>query len=357
MQALKSVNYISVYIMRNLLFILFIAIAPVVSAQNNVVLKLSHQAENTPRNFKVTHVADDRANKDNIGEANDKPLQLDGGLEQSFNDYFQNSFKWEQDAVPVEMHIEQLNITENDLGSKKQHDMEIGIAYYKDGNKLMSYTGSAYAQSRGDARPYIDKMIRSNIENNMQSFDQWVGRNKKVLSSGPSVTVHVTIAHSTGDKNLIPYSTSRKLYMTDFLAPPDENSVGSAATQSGIKMNYEGSRLHQQTTIKITIIPYFDKRKSWMKASGKNAHTLEHEQRHFDITALKACELKERIENADITPENYDHVIKGLLKDVQDEAGERQDTYDEETVHGTIIDKQEEWNQRIEKELKAQKCY
>ena len=267
------------------------------------------------------------------------------------------SSKKKPGSLPVVMHLKTLSIREKDLSSKKQYNLTLGIAYYANGQQIVEYNGSAYTQSNSDALPYIEKLLRTNIINNLKQFDNWLGQNKIAVSAGPSVKVAVSFAKQNNDKSKIYYKKGRKLFITDFIAPPDSTSPGAAATLSGIHMNYRSKTLHQQTTVNVTISVFFDKTKSWMKANGKNSTTLRHEQRHFDITAIKACELKTQIENTAFTPENYQQALKKMLYKIQQEAGEMQELYDEETEHGVAIDQQEAWNKKVTAMLNKQQCF
>lgn len=311
----------------------------------------------SPVNYRIIKVIDDRKEKDNIGKTKEGLIDLEGGLSTGLNGYLQKNFNWQKDELPVTMHITKFEIKEKAVGSKRQFDIEMGIAYYNGSNKLIEYNGGAYQQSSGERDKYIDKLIRSNINSTMAQFDKWMAQNKSSISTTPAVNVRVKLKSSSDKKHLLPYALARKLYITDFEGTPDIESPGAAATMSGIGMTYEGSTLRNVTDVNVTLTVYFDKSRSWMKDNGKNVTILNHEQKHFDITALKACELQKRIEQTTFTPENYKQELTDLLNQVQEEGAEMQNTYDEETDHGTIIDQQEAWNKKIEDLLRQQTCF
>ena len=84
---------------------------------------------------------------------------------------------------------------------------------------------------------------------------------------------------------------------------------------------------------------------------------LAHEQTHFDITGIKACELVTAIRNATFTQENYVKLLEELQTKNSQEANEEESLYDNETLHGTIPDKQEAWEKKITEKVKTIGCY
>lgn len=327
-------------------------------AQVATTIQLKDEAVATsPVNYRIIKVIDDRTEKDNIGKTKEGLIDLNGGLSSGLEAYLQKSFVWQKEAMPVTMHITRFEIKEKAAGSKRQFDIELGIAYYSGNNKLIEYNGGAYQQSSGERDKYIDKLIRSNINSTIAQFDNWMAQNKSSISATSVVNVKVKLKSSSDKKHLLPYSLARKLYITDFESSPDMESPGAAATMSGIGMTYEGTTLRNITDVNVTLTVYFDKSRSWMKDNGKNVTILNHEQKHFDITALKACELQRRIEQTTFTPENYKQELTDLLNKVQEEGAEMQNAYDRETDHGTIIDQQEAWNKKIEDLLRRQTCF
>jgi hypothetical protein len=105
----------------------------------------------------------------------------------------------------------------------------------------------------------------------------------------------------------------------------------------------------------LKFIAIFDKKKSWVAFKSKNL--LKHEKLHFDITELYARKLRKYFAKE----ENYDlndsftcqNVVYSFLDDLRD----LQHLYDEETKHGIIAIKQDEWNKKIKDMLEDYKEY
>ncbi len=343
--------------MRSYIFSVFLlCLSCAVEAQEVVINMEQSNSAYAANNYYITEVIDDRNQNGSVGKIKEGELMFKNGLSETLTEYFQSETE-DNDKVPVSMHIKQLEITETNSGLKRQFNIKLNIAYYIGSNKLIEYSGSAYNQSRGGYKEAIYRLITDNIISNMKGFDSWVYKNKDKVTAKPTIDVEVILATRPDNANYIMYSTKRKLYITDFQAEPDDLSIGAAATSSGIGMNYTSSTLYNHTKLTVTVTVYFDRSRSWMKENGKNATTLMHEQVHFDITAIKGCELKQRIEQAELRQENYTEQLKELLYTVQEEGDKMQKQYDKETQHGTIIDKQQEWKKKVAYMVKQQTCF
>lgn len=346
--------------MRKVIMVMVAMLLPVLDcmAQSPVVYSLSDtKAEYQPRNFYIVNVKDNRAIQDKLGDIKEGVIDLQGGVANNISGFLKKNIVQNTTSLPVTMQLNKLEIKEKAVGAKRQFELTLGIAYYTGTSKLIEYNGSSFAQSAGEAEKYIDKLLRDNITGNLAEFDKWVAANKNTISAEPVVEVSVVLTRNAKEEHHISYSKSRKLYMSDFEGTPDETSPGAAATMSGIGMNYEATTLRNRTKVSVTLSIYFDKSRSWMKPNGKNVTTLIHEQKHFDITAIKACELRALIEKTTFTPEGYKAELKALLNKVQQEGADMQNQYDRETEHGTLIDEQEAWNKKVDDMLIKQACY
>jgi hypothetical protein len=168
--------------------------------------------------------------------------------------------------------------------------------------------------------------------------------------------ITVSISDQAKDKNLILFSKIRKLTIKDFKGKPDNYSHGVGATYSGISMEMQGFSKNGAVTVNVTLTVYFDKTKSWMKSEGKTERVLAHEQIHFDLTAIKACDLAKAIEQGKFTSDNVQQKIRDLQEYHTKELSKLQQAYDKETKHGTIVEKQAEWSAKVAEQLTASVC-
>lgn len=172
----------------------------------------------------------------------------------------------------------------------------------------------------------------------------------------PEVKVRVVMRETTDHKNLVLYRRARPLTIADFRGRPDEASRGVGATYSGILMEIEGSQRDRVLDVTVYLTVYCDQQKSWMKKAGRNERVLAHEQRHFDLTALKACDLARAIGAAQFSTDNVKEKLRQLHREQTQQLETLQKQYDAETAHGTLEDKQLNWNRNIAAGLDDSDC-
>ncbi len=157
------------------------------------------------------------------------------------------------------------------------------------------------------------------------------------------------------ETDVIYWSPSYKLTWNDFEGSPnyqhDYKDV-SAITFSGI-VDYRGC---ENEKIIYKIKSYFEKKNSWVKMSGRNSHTLEHEQIHFDITELYARKLRKALSERSFAcgqEEAFEAFIEEFLKDWQ----KMQEDYDVETGYSNIHTQQHDWERRVKEQMKLFEDY
>ncbi len=153
----------------------------------------------------------------------------------------------------------------------------------------------------------------------------------------------------------IVWSANRKLTWGDFKGKPDLENYPNALAITNSGFGYEsGIQLFKQG--RIFIQSNFNTLKSWVLPEGKTDYILNHEQIHFDITEIYSRKLRKELSDAKVTAENplaakriFDKVFKELTK--------RQETYDNETKHGSKIETQKNWKAIVEIELAKYDLY
>jgi hypothetical protein len=174
---------------------------------------------------------------------------------------------------------------------------------------------------------------------------------QRVRDSNPQISrVDVIVDSSIMENGELPYTT--QMNWDEFLGAPDKKCDFIAMTFSGIKMQYEYYTRNGITTARVVIFPYMDMRQSWYKEEALNQQTLEHEQRHFDITALVANEFAERIKTRNFHLATFPRDIRKMHDEFIKALEERQEQYDEETDHGIIPERQAQWNQLVMEQIK-----
>lgn len=171
------------------------------------------------------------------------------------------------------------------------------------------------------------------------------------------VRTMLSIDAHNADSNFIAYNPAKPLSISDFMGSPNEADGNAATTYSGFGMEYTATGTDKEIMINITIKVSFDKQKSWCKAQQRNAYILNHEQLHFDITALNACMFLQAINAATLSSANYEKELNDLMHKYQNANNTMQMQYDAETNHSINKLQQQQWLVKIKELLQAQNCY
>lgn len=167
----------------------------------------------------------------------------------------------------------------------------------------------------------------------------WPGFAQKIIA-------HVSMETRSEKSNEIVYRKGTKLKLSDFQGPEEPNMNAVAMAYSGISLRYSGSMQKGLIVLNIKMYCSFDKSRSWCLPGSRNEKTLAHEQRHFDITALSACDLYRELQHYPFT-KNFEREIAELQRKYREQNEAEQDQYDRETKHGIHTEEQEYWNQKI----------
>ena len=151
---------------------------------------------------------------------------------------------------------------------------------------------------------------------------------------------------SISGANHIEWDSKRKLKWSDFKGTPNVNSSFFAMTNSGIKYGWSSSFDGSKRTFEFVVSSYFDTDNSWVKKGKESDSLLMHEQIHFDISELKARDLRRRLNKFSYT-KNYKFEIDSIFQKIRAEENETQELYDIESNHSLNKKEQEKWRVRI----------
>lgn len=310
-----------------------------------------------PKFFFINDVADDRENKGTIGTIDGADIDLRNGAADNFKTFIDKNVNQKRSAQPVILHITKLNCELTWKDNQWQLSVDLGFAYYLNDKSLVEFTGQGNAHTSSDPVDYLGSIINKAFGNDFEKFDEWWAVNKDKIPTAPDVKVNVSIAVNPDKSGTIVYSRQRPLVYSDFKGEIENNPSEAAATVSGIGVAYQTETRNSQLVVNINIFPNFNTAKSWFRKTEQEARVLAHEQTHFEITALYACKLAKTLRTTRFTKENYSRYIEELQKQNSAAAIQEEDIYDNETIHGTIPDKQEEWQIKIKEEIKNCGCY
>ena len=331
-------------------------------AQNVKYIQLKQERITyVPNGFYISDVVDDREDKGSIGEINTggktQSIDLHNGVATSLKAFIANNVKQDRTSQPVTLHIKELYADVNKRGTQWNAVAKAGIAFYVGDTKVVELTGNGHGVMATDPGDYYESFIRRTIESDLKRFDDWWAQNKGSIVTRSSVKVNVSIARTTDKPDCIVYFLNRPLQVSDFQGPVEGQTYEMAITASGIGISYSEQTQNGQIVIDLTIAPYFNRAKSWFKKEARSANVLAHEQAHFDITAIKACELAGAIRNTSFNRENYKQLLEQLQQQNGRESTEEEAAYDKDTNHGIIADKQMEWQKKISAQVRTIGCY
>lgn len=176
-------------------------------------------------------------------------------------------------------------------------------------------------------------------------------------ASAQQYQVKVKMLRSSARPNEIVYNNGTSLRLTDFEGDYEPGMNAIAMAYSGVSLQYKAYTKGAITFIEIELYPSFDKSRSWCLAEHRNEYTLEHEQRHFDITVLSACALYRALQEFSFT-KNFQQEILRLKEEYMRQSEAEQERYDKATNHGINKDIQALWNEKIKKALaETSDCY
>jgi len=314
-----------------------------------------------PRTYYIADVVYERADVSGIGmitgNGNRSKLSLSGGIANSINSFLAGNVTQKRSTQAVSLHISKLNFDVRKRGSIWNVDASVLFTFYVAGKKLIEYSSKGQGQMDSDPKAFIESFIRQAISNDLKKFDEWWLENRDGVPTASEVKVNVHMAKTTDKPNSIVYSLQQPLQISDFQGRVDGQEFELAVTVSGIGVGYASSTQNGQIILDVTVTPYFNKATSWFKPAGRNTRVLAHEQTHFDITAIKACELVAAIRKASFTQDNYVKLLEELQMKNAQESNDEEVLYDKETVHGTISDMQVAWEKKITEQVKAIGCY
>jgi len=163
--------------------------------------------------------------------------------------------------------------------------------------------------------------------------------------------LEVVLNPSLIDNGEMPYS-DKPITWNEFRGAPDNSCGYIAMTYSGIKIKYSYKTRRGVASARVEFCPYMDLSRSWFKKAHCGDSTLEHEQRHFDITAIVTRQFTDALKKHNFVLATFPEELKKLHQEYLQKLALMQQQYDGETSHGTISEKQASWDKKIADEVK-----
>ena len=148
------------------------------------------------------------------------------------------------------------------------------------------------------------------------------------------------------ERDVISWTSARKLQWSDFKAPPPPNAPNAALTSSGILMKFATN----SSSLIFEITCSFDRNSSWGRV--KTPHILSHEQGHFDIAEIHARKLNKALSEYRFNAPSVSKDVNAIYRDVMEELKQMQFEYDSQTDYSRNVPQQKVWLEKIDDYLK-----
>lgn len=141
-----------------------------------------------------------------------------------------------------------------------------------------------------------------------------------------------------------------KLSWEDFRGPVTASQEESAAATC-CAIGFKTTMPAGATAPQLVVYNTFYVNKSWVRPDAQIQSILDHEQGHFDLCELYTRVLRERMAGINLVKPGVKQELMSIYAEVSKEYEIRQQAYEQETAHGTIIAEQKRWQGMIVAEL------
>ncbi len=317
-----------------------------------------------PGDYYIAGVVDQRRERTGIAALIDAGkstclyyADLQGGAETALNQFVRSSLPRDTSLRPVIIGLKKFNVTETAAaGGKVEGHVSMGMSFglKKDDDTLhlVDYNaGATYERSPGPAQA-IAPTLAHVLQNGLLYFNTWM--EKRAGADGRfAKSLQVTFADysENPEGDTIYYSAKRPLTWDDFKSRISSHRYDAEVYPT---IGYSEHTLVKNSVVslKIELRVALPKSACWVRGGGMSDYALNHEQRHFDIAKIAAEHFKRKLASEQLPVDNYDGFINCDYLDAYREMDKLQEQYDKETDHGANHAAQEEWDRKIDEELR-----
>jgi len=306
-----------------------------------------------PREFYIKEVTDERAGKSILTQG----INFQSSAAVTISNFITRNLSKDKSLRPICISLKELKLTEISLPDDRisgtlTFKCAFGLEKPYGTTHLIDYEGkSQYTRSKtNDA--VTEKSFRTQVRASLNYFNTWITVNapsSRKLASRVKVSFSDYTTQLEGDT--IYYAANRPLTWTDFQAHIKPTTKYQAIVMPGIAYDQEAAINNGTIEVQITLKAFLPKSASWASAAVRDAYSLNHEQRHFDLAKITANQLQKQIMGQKLTPDNFEAVINMQYLDTLRELNTLQNSYDNETSHGTNTTAQSAWNAKIDRLL------
>ena len=164
-----------------------------------------------------------------------------------------------------------------------------------------------------------------------------------LLTAGPAAAQQVKLPPGA-----IRWSASRPLTVADFKGRP-KPSQGHAALTSA---NINTGAICRGNVFSGTAQASFDPATSWVREPATiTPALLRHEQLHFDIAEVYARRLRQQLGAIQVSCSQLGSTFDRISQAAYTAWQQAEDTYDRDTNHGLLRERQAQWEAKVRQEL------
>lgn len=355
---------------RVFLFLTLIVNALATQGQSGArTLALPPRPAYAPERFFVTQVLDERPQpgaagthfgESTPGGAPPKPVPLavsNEGLER----FLKAARRADTTRWAIVVRVKKLLFSEKLASPARQADGQLAavLAFdvLRNGQRthLTDFEGGAKFSRPVGPSELHGSLLRQTLEAGLRYLDQWLQRNapgQEALARRVRVTFNPGFTGSPDKGDTVFYAARRPLVWDDFRGAPRSGKNYGAAVFSSFGYEATARTVGGVVEVVMTLKVYQLKNSSWAWPVAKHDYALRHEQLHFDITRLVAERFRQKLQQEDLQPDEYDSRIQFLFLESFREMNKLQEQYDDETAHSVNRAAQARWDEKITGELR-----
>jgi hypothetical protein len=324
-----------------------------------------------PTQFYIAAVRDERADRRPVAFMLARPaagvlsstviqaIDLQGGPLAALRQFVAQSVPRNAGLRPVTVRLRECRIQESNGApgwASGQLTVSFAFDWQREGHTvpLTTYTGAArYLRPLNSAYSSAEPALRQALVEAFKYLNGWINREAAV---NRKLATRLLVQHQdfpyVAEPDTLFYSPAHPLTVDDFRAAPRPGSGYAGAVFPSFAYVAEAAMRGGALQLRVQTKVFVVRSSSWISPSARDAYTLNHEQRHFDLVKLVAERFQRKAVPDSLTLANYDARMQYQYLQSWREMNRLQEQYDAETTHGRDEAAQQRWNQRIEAELR-----
>lgn len=315
--------------------------------------------------FELVEVLNQQANLTSIGSIYNASNKLNkvvikNGLTVGLRSFYGNSLQKSNIDRKIQLRVQDFKIVEKPQNSKVvSGELKIRFAYFLKGSfdpvHLVDYEAGISYQRSMHRTDLINQILNRGVTNSMVFFNDWIKDHATFdRKLAKSVRLEIVEKSRKSDNDTVFYDSKRPLTWDNFLDRPNRISKNNAMIFTSLAMEGSPYMDNGVLILPIEIKVYMLPGSSWIRSGGQNEYSLNHEQRHFDITRVVGNRLVNRLKTLDLNPENYEAEVNDAFFDSFREMNKLQEIYDARTRHGMDRTAQLRWNTILDQALNGE---